>query len=337
MTPPLRLAVVGLHNQGQEHLVAALACADVRVVALCDVSDDELDRAAMLVGGEVHRHHDLAATVADAEVDALVVALPHDLHVLAVEQCAAAGKHLLKEKPLGRTLSEAQSLATLARKAGIVLHTGVQRRHHATYERLRSLIVGERVVSADVRMQIVSTVRTADARPTWRADASRTGGGVLIDLGYHGVDLAHYLLGPLEPVSCVMSRDGVPCSPPTVESDAAVWAMAGSSWVRFAFGRGDRKLERVAVQTERSLFVADRARVWSVTSEGATETLFEAAGAWQATMRAQLESFVAAVRRHESAPNDLSDQVPTMRFLERCYAHARVEGLGASTGGGDAR
>jgi predicted dehydrogenase len=199
--PVLRLGVVGLHNQGRDYLeVLATARAfagepvqGVRLTAVCDNDAAELEaveRDEFALGPEVTRHADVEKAFADPEVDAWIVAVPHHLHRRMVDLAVLYRKALLKEKPLGRTLTEAQRLVSNMRGAGLVLHTGVQRRHHASYRALAEALVGQRVVSA----RLVMTVRArpaqssppAEAPMDWRQSYDQAGGGVLVDLGYHG-------------------------------------------------------------------------------------------------------------------------------------------------------
>lgn len=321
----LRIAVVGVNNQGEEHVAAALRSDAVRLTALCDADPGLLDACSSHHGLQlVRRHATLAAAAADPEVDALVVALPHHLHGEAVDAAVRHGKHLLKEKPLARTLREAHTLARSMRAAGLVLHTGVQRRHHATYRALRQWLEGRRVVSADVRITLAVP---GGGPPTWRDDVDKAGGGVLIDLGYHGIDLAHYLFGPLQLLSATLARAGAPCPVRGIESTASVWAVAGDAWVHLSFARADRKEERVVLELDDgSLAEADRERV-TIRAHGREDVLLRTDRSWQDTLVEQLATFARAVEAGADATNDLAEQTPTLRFLERCYAQRAPEGI----------
>ncbi len=322
---PVRICVVGLHNQGRDHVEAALACPEVELVALCDVDDAELAaaRERWSLGDDVRLHATLEAAAEDPGVEALVVALPHHLHADAVRLAAERGKHLLKEKPLGRTLAEAVSLAAPMRRAGLVLHTGVQRRHHATYVRLRELLT-ERGPAESARLTMTVVPRPAPAGqpadPGWRGDFDMAGGGVLIDLGYHGVDLLNFLFGPMEALACTTwGADGLTATR-SVEANTTVWARAGQVWVHARFGRAATKEERLEVEFGDGVFAATRERIEWRPSGAEPEVIFRADRGWEDTLVAQLVTFAAAVRAGREASNDLTEQLPALRFIGRCYA-----------------
>lgn len=328
----LNVAVVGLNNQGIDHIEALAQSSRGRVAALCDVSEPLLEETAEQFDlGEVPRYTDLEQAVRDPQIDALAVALPHHLHPWAVDLAVEHQKHLLKEKPLARDIAEAHELARRARSAGIVLHTGVQRRHHSTYQFLRRQLSEREVRSASVEITIaVRSADEADAPPrpkTWRDDFEKAGGGVLIDLGYHGIDLLHYLLGPLQLLSCVTEVDGRPCPADEVETDSAVWAVAGPAWIHMYYGRSDTKREAVIVDTDDGRFEANRERVLKHDGDGSVDLLHEASRSWSQTLLGQLETFHEAIENGESGTNDLHEQIPTMRFIESCYASRRREGV----------
>lgn len=328
---PIRLAIIGINNQGLDHLEAIQNSREVTLSALCDLSLDALKRVAKKYAlNNVYLDTDIQVCARRDDVDALVVALPHDQHSRVVELAIEHGKHLLKEKPIARTLAEAHQMTRALRAAGLVMHTGVQRRHHASYQFLKTQLQGAQITAGSVVMTIASksaSPRPATAPKTWRDDFTRAGGGVLIDLGYHGVDLMHFLIGPMQPISCVMQRNGAPCLLKTVDDDARLWAIAGPIWVYMRFGRSDIKTEQVTLDTARGRFVADRKSVQFTPHGGTSELLFSADKSWSETMVEQFHTFAQAIRTGESGPNHTAQQLPTMRFIEQCYAMRREQGF----------
>jgi len=327
---PLRLAVVGVNNQGRDHIKAIAATPGVELVALVD-KNESLVRQIMqdnAWGTRVRVITDLDRAFAAPDIHAFIVALPHHLHLETVQLAAEHGKHLLKEKPLARSLREGHAMVAAAHKAGIVLHTGVQRRHHRTYCELRDQLHGQEILSVDLEMRVVAQRNRGDEPPaTWRDDHDLAGGGVLIDLGYHGIDLLHFLLGPMEVLSCSTWTDGRPTRTDRVEANARVFARAGTAHVHMVFGRGTQKVERLRVGTRQGLYEADRERVTFQPCEGPTECLVESPRAWDSTSVEQLASLIRAIRGERSQADPLSEQTPTLRFIDQCYASRRAEGL----------
>jgi predicted dehydrogenase len=319
---PLRVGIIGLSTQGREHLAAALKHPAVKVVALCDRDSKCLETASSAVEGDVLRFDCAERLFESGAIDAAIVAVPHDHHREIVRVAASSRVHLLKEKPLGRTLREAQQIAAVARSAGILLQTGVQRRHHATYDALKQRLVLQRsrIRSAYVSMTIKVDGDPSKAQPAgWRDQYGRSGGGAVIDLGYHAVDLAQHLVGPLELVSVLMCGRGAPTPAETVEHQAAITATAGRTWVRINVGRAVVKEECVVIDCEAGVYRADRS---SVTLNG--DEIVRADPGWAKTQYEQIDAFVSAIRTGTLEDAHVSDQVPVIRFIESCYAKARL-------------
>ena len=332
--PPLRLGVVGLNNQGRDHIEGAAGHPEVRLAAICDSAAHQLAnlRSDLDVADDVAGFQDMEALFASGMIDAAAICLPHRLHERAIDLAATHGIHLLKEKPLGRTLREAHEFTARMRRAGLVLHTGVQRRHHPSYCALRRELDARGGPRAVRSARLVMTVVPKERVPggprvvTWRGSYEQAGGGVLIDLGYHGVDLVQYLLGPLELVSCLLWSDKGPQAARTVEEDASVWALAGSCWTHLRFGRATKKEERIELDLGDGVLAANREGVWWTGEDGAVQ-LFASERTWRDAMVGQLTSLSRAIHDGDLAPNDLDTQVPALRFLEACYASFESEGL----------
>lgn len=330
----LRIGIVGLNNQGLDHIDGVLRSSRCELRALADPGQETLQRALQRLPQPhtVACHDSGLALLASGKVDAAILAVPHDLHPTLVQEASRRGVHLLKEKPLGRNLREAHEQARDMRQRGLVLHTGVQRRHHPVYQALARHLteargLGRRLRSASLTMTIKPREQTpgAPAPITWRQDFTRAGGGVLVDLGYHGVDLMHWLLGPLTPVSCTLWNSDRLAPRDSVESDASVWAQTGEVAVHMRFGRAERKTEELLLECNDGQYRAGRTGCFFET-EGARETIAEGADGWQAALDLQLESFLNAIERGDHASNDLDTQIPALAFIERCYDMHRSQG-----------
>src|SRR5690349_10505761 len=105
MAAKVRVAVAGMGVQGRRHLEALLKRPDVAVVGICDVSDRALREAP----GGIRRFTTIQNLLNEVpRVDGAVLALPHHAHAESFTECALAGVHVLKEKPLARSREEAQ-------------------------------------------------------------------------------------------------------------------------------------------------------------------------------------------------------------------------------------
>lgn len=192
-TSPVRVALIGCGGIARAHCAGFLQHKDkLRVVALCDITEANLKaRADQLVP----TGHPSPRTFGDwktalkemsGEIDAVDICLPHHLHAPAILDAAAAGKHVLCEKPMCMTLEEADRVLAAVAASGITYMSAHNQLFmpcvREAHRRIRDGLLGK-----------VYYVRSADCfrgnvagfAASWRAKLSYQGGGELIDTGYH--------------------------------------------------------------------------------------------------------------------------------------------------------
>ena len=135
------------------------------------------------------------ALLADPGIEAVYIPLANDQHAEFTIQAAAAGKHVLCEKPLARTVDEAAQMAAACRRHGVVLMEAFMWRHHPRVRRVCEMIdAGELGELLLVKMDFSFEIDRND----WRLQTQQ-GGGALFDLGCYGIDAARLFTGA-EPV-----------------------------------------------------------------------------------------------------------------------------------------
>jgi predicted dehydrogenase len=321
------LGLVGLANQGKEHLNAMPRCTRARFVAVCD-SNEALRAEVTAAHPSLRAYATVEELVADPEVRGIVLALPHHVYPTCWGVLASSGKHLLKEKPLGRTLDEARLFVEEMARGGALFLTAIQRREHPSYVRLRELLSELRQQGARVHgleASLFLGFPPGRGAQGWRGAFDSAGGGVLLDAGYHLVDLAHFLLGSLDLLAASLWCGVEPARPEDLEDAAVIHARGGDAWVRLAFGVGGVKQERVVLDTSLGMLEADREGVWRDGHE-----VFRCARDWQQAMADQLDHFADAVQRGERNEPVVWDQLPAMAFIERAYGLARLNMPGGS-------
>lgn len=156
-------------------------------------TSEERGRRFACDGGLPHSYSSLEDLLSDPDIDAVYISTTNDLHAAQTIAAAAAGKHVLCEKPLATTLDDAQRMQAACHEAGVVLATNHHLRGAPTITRMRQLIaegeIGE-VVAARI---FFSSSLPADMR-TWRLDRPDAGGGAVLDLTVHDADTMRYLL-----------------------------------------------------------------------------------------------------------------------------------------------
>ena len=125
----IRVAVVGLHGRGKNHLGSLAKVKGVRVVALCDVDTEVLEKTKSTFGAAaagVKTYVDLRALLASREIDAITLATPNHLHSLQAIWACQAGKDVYVEKPVSHNVWEGRQLASAAIKYHRVVQAGTQ-------------------------------------------------------------------------------------------------------------------------------------------------------------------------------------------------------------------
>ena len=196
---PLRVGVVGL-GIGRLHLDAFQKLPGVQIVGAADVDVARLE--AMGATYQIpHLYHDYRELIAHEDVDAISICTPNALHAPIATAALRAGKHVLCEKPMARTAAEAASMVAAAREAGRVLDVVFNHRRRGEVEVLKRYIdegtLG-RIYYAKARWWRRNGI---PGLGSWFTKQALAGGGPLIDLGVHILDMVLYLLGEPEVLS----------------------------------------------------------------------------------------------------------------------------------------
>jgi predicted dehydrogenase len=140
-----------------------------------------------------------------ADIEAVYIGTPVHQHLEQTRLAAAAGKHVFCEKPLGLTVAEAEAMITACRKAKVNLGTAFMMRYHSQHQAAKKLIVeGKLGKPVFARAQISFWYPPIPG--AWRQNPAEGGGGALIDLAGHCLDLFEMFFGPITGVSCMVNR-----------------------------------------------------------------------------------------------------------------------------------
>jgi UDP-N-acetyl-2-amino-2-deoxyglucuronate dehydrogenase len=146
---------------------------------------------------------DYRALLERRDVDAVVIATPDDTHETMAVAAAGAGKAILLQKPMARSAAECRRIIAAARRAGVDLQVSFMHRHFEETVRARELL-------GEGRLGPVLGVRMRNATPgpdwgDWFFSRERVPGGVVHQLGIHGIDLLRHLVGDIAAVSAMVA------------------------------------------------------------------------------------------------------------------------------------
>ncbi|MFY1594869.1 Gfo/Idh/MocA family protein [Micromonospora sp. WMMD737] len=192
---PVGWGVIGCGWVARDHVAPAIRAAGHRLVAACDRDP----AAARALVPELLATADLHELLDHPEVEAVHVATPNHTHADVVATVAKAGVPVLCEKPLAATVADARRLVDAA--GGVLAGAAFDQRFHPAHQRIAGLVAaGDIGTVTAIRIVYGCWLPerwSPDGRPhdNWRVDPARSGGGALVDLAPHGVDLVGVLLG----------------------------------------------------------------------------------------------------------------------------------------------
>jgi predicted dehydrogenase len=337
----VRVGLVGSQFVSTIHLESLRAVPGAEVVAVTSASEAHA-RAFAERHGVPHRFTDYKKMYEMPDLDLVVLGLPNDLHCDATVSAAAAGKHVVCEKPLCLNLAEADRMIDACRKANVKLMYAEELCFTPKYVRLKRLIAE----GALGRVHLVKQAEKHDGpHAAWFWDVARSGGGVAMDMGCHAIEFFRWLLGGphggkarVESVYADMGTyvhgdktKGDDSSTLVLKMEGGATAIAEESWAKPG-GMDDR----AEVYGSEGVAYADllrgnaihtyskRGYGYAVEKAGATQgwsfTIYEEA--WSYGFHAELRHFVGCVRDDRRPLCTGEDGRAVLEVLFAAYASA---------------
>jgi predicted dehydrogenase len=191
----------GLIGAGCIGGLRAQALAKVPGAKLIAVTDVDQQRAAQVgAPAKARVRKDVAELISSNQVDAVIVSTPPQFHEEAALAALAAGKHVLCEKPLSNSLDACRRMVEAAQKSGKTLTTGFNHRYFPAIRFLKRTLADGVIGKLDHIRAFAGHEGLSQFRAAWEYDKDVIGGGALMDVGIHLIDLAAYVLGDVREV-----------------------------------------------------------------------------------------------------------------------------------------
>src|SRR5512140_1571388 len=218
----VRVAVIGAGAVAQiNHIPAYSKIEGVDVVSVCDIDLEKARRVAQRFGiPDACSDHE--TLFANKEIDAVDVCVPNHLHAPVSVAALNAGKHVMCEKPFGRTPSEAARMVAAAEKNNRVLMAAFNNRFRNDAQILKTFMDQGEVGRIFYVKSGWLIKHTAWDGQSWKSQKRYAGGGVLIDLGVQMLDMALWIMGMPEVMTVTASKASRP-GVDEVESNAAAF------------------------------------------------------------------------------------------------------------------
>jgi 1,5-anhydro-D-fructose reductase (1,5-anhydro-D-mannitol-forming) len=208
MSKGLRWGLIGASTIASEHMIGAMRANGGEVVAVLS-SDASRGRSYAETHGIPRSTTDLAALVEASDIDAVYISTTNELHRDQLFAAAAAGKHVMCEKPLALNLADARAMVAECKRRGVVMGTNHHLRNAATHRAMRDAIAEGRI-GKPLFARVFHAVYLPPHLQGWRIKRPAAGGGVILDITVHDADTLRFVLGDEpESVSAMTSRAGM--------------------------------------------------------------------------------------------------------------------------------
>lgn len=194
----LRIGMVGAGNISQTHLAAYKKVKNAEIVAICDINEERLNETADKFG-IAKRYTSETEMLANENIDAVDVCVWNVNHAKCAIEALDAGKHVLCEKPMAYSAKDAEDMLEASKRNGKLLMIGFVLRFG------NDAVVAKDMIDNGIMGEVYHTkatyLRQHGAPGGWFCNKELSGGGPVIDLGVHVIDITRYYMGCPKPVS----------------------------------------------------------------------------------------------------------------------------------------
>jgi len=197
----LKVGVVGLGKMGKLHFMNALHMKDVKVLAAADQQKNN-QQLAKKYGIRVY--DDYEKLFDSEDLDAVIISLPNFLKKDSIFYASEKGIDIFVDKPLARNLSEAEEIIQKVRTQDVKLMVGVNYRYFDSVQKIKNILdeggIGDAIIATSELIMDgpFSHPLVPKPIPEWWFDKEKAGGGALLDLGYHLIDILTWMFGDLK-------------------------------------------------------------------------------------------------------------------------------------------
>ena len=192
----IKIGIIGTGYMGGTHAQIFARDERAEVACLYDIRPERMERVARLTGARTMEN---AEQVIESS-DAVIVTTPNTRHVELAIAAAKAGKHVLSEKPMATSLTDAKRVLDASKESNGVFQVGHNRRYAPVYQKLKELLAADRPHSAHIKMN-----RGELQNPEWTSDVSITG-GFLYETTIHLFDMMRFQFGEISEMIAVGSQ-----------------------------------------------------------------------------------------------------------------------------------
>lgn len=313
----LRAAIIGLGHQAKEdHIPGIMDSQFAELKAICDVNKEKLKywQEKLLVNA----YSDFKELFASEGLDFVIVAVPHNVYKEVIGEAIKHGVHVLKEKPFAMNLKEGLYLKSLCDNAGVHLMTTSQRRFNPIYTAFFQLIDQ---IGAPFFIDAKYTLFVDNPHEGWRGNKKIAGGGCIMDMGYHMIDMLVWYFGLPEKILALSSCKAKPDEVYDAEDTACILFsynndLHGSMTLSRFY---PPKTEKITIIGSRGMIEVSRGSIKKFRSNGELAESLVRENAWPAAATNQIDFFCNVIVGKKENVGSPNYHLQHLSFIEACY------------------
>jgi predicted dehydrogenase len=209
MMKKLKVGIIGCGRISDMHLISANTLEQAELVACCDIKKDRADAVAEEY--HIRSYGSYEEMLANEQLDAVHLCLPHYLHSKVACYCFEHGLHVLTEKPMDVNLEDAEKAVARAKELGVLYGVIFQCRYNPSSQLVKKAVESGKLGKILSARSVLTWTRPDSyySESDWKGTWDKEGGGVIIDQAIHSIDLVNWVVNSnVESVSCTMNNRG---------------------------------------------------------------------------------------------------------------------------------
>lgn len=311
-----RAAIIGIGNHAIKTYLPGFQYSHLaQLRALCDINSEKLAQDPNHV--EVAIYKDYRQLLASEDIDFVIITTPHDTHRDIVEAAAERGVHVLKEKPFAQNLEEGLYLKKVCEDAGIHLMVTLQRRFDPIYMNLGRMI---EQIGDPFFFEAKYTLFVDAPGEGWRGNVKQAGGGCILDMGYHLIDVMIWQFGLPERIVAEFSSRAHPEDKYDAEDTALILVgYEGGLYGSLTLSRYyPPKTERLRVIGSRGMVEVEKDNIRRLKSNGDVVEAIMREHNWPVATT-QIDYFCKVIRGQKENIGDANYHLQHLAFIQACY------------------
>ncbi len=327
----LNTLVVGIGKQAREdHIPALMSSSDYNIIGLIEI--DVSQHKSLLSSYEVPVYSSIEEALSKSIPDVAVLTLPHSEYKKCIKILAKNNVHIIKEKPFALNLAETKEYHTLMRKHNITIQVTLQRRFNPIFSSVPQLI---RSIGKVFAIEAKYTFNIDKLDEGWRARSIQSGGGALIDMGYHVVDLLVWYFG---------LPDQVAVSTSAGNREGQLYDVEDTAYMSLRYGDGEhtilgnvvisrvfpKKQEHLKIYGTKGSIHIERGRVEHFDNNGNLVESLSREGAWPSALVSQYEMFAGNIRECQLSRKEsylIHEHIKHAAFIDASYLSAQTNSI----------